>query len=72
MLELTTWTTSFLLLKIGVMMPILCVKESRKILIFTCDDTLIKEHMKFIEEQGLFKEGQLILAMLLKYHVSKH
>jgi len=39
---------------------------------FTCDDTLIKEHMKFIEEQGLFKEGQLILAMLLKYHVSKH
>jgi hypothetical protein len=31
----------------------------------TCDDTLIKEHMKFIEEQGLFKEGQLILAMLL-------
>jgi hypothetical protein len=38
----------------------------------TSDDTLIKEHMKFIEEQGLFKEGQLILAMLLKYHVSKH
>ncbi len=38
----------------------------------THDDTLIKEHMKFIEEQCLFKEGQLILAMLLKYHVSKH
>ncbi len=37
----------------------------------TCDDTLIKEHMKFIEEQGLYKEGQLILAMLLKYDVSK-
>jgi len=37
----------------------------------TCDNTLIKEHMKFIEEQGLYKEGQLILAMLLKYHVSK-
>jgi hypothetical protein len=32
MLELTTWTTSFLLLKIGVMMPIWCVKEPRKIL----------------------------------------
>ncbi len=38
----------------------------------TCDDKLIKEHMKFIEEQGPLKKGQLILAMLLKYHVSKH
>ncbi len=48
------------------------VKENSQDHFFTRDNTLIKEHMKFIEEQGLFKEGQLILAMLLKYHVSKH
>jgi hypothetical protein len=46
-------------------------KENSPYHFLTHDDT-IKEHMKFIEEQGLFKEGQLILAMLLKYHVSKH
>ncbi len=47
-------------------------KENSPDHFLTCDDMLNKEHMRFIEEQGLFKEGQLILAMLLKYHVSKH
>jgi hypothetical protein len=47
-------------------------KENSTDHFFTHDNMLIKEHMEFIEEQGLFKEGQLILAMLLKYHVNKH
>jgi hypothetical protein len=47
------------------------VKENSLDHFVTRDNTLIKEHMKFIEEQGLYKEGQLILAMLLKYHVRK-
>jgi hypothetical protein len=47
-------------------------KENSTNHFFKRDNMLIKEHMEFIEEQGLFKEGQLILATLLKYHVSKH